>query len=184
MHRMALCLALALSLGGCIDYKWGHDWKADNLGGWQDASTGNYDQGTSFKLACGAEPLYVSVQSSTPHQLVSLFLVPLFSASLSDDDSVEIRASHPGLVTCTSSAQNPLVLKMDNRVISHIGYPSRQLANSCRIHLDARELQGERLSIEVNQALLPCAAAPVTLKKHSYFCMRQSKFGGSVPCGR
>ncbi len=184
MHRMVLCLALALSLGGCIDYKWGHDWKADSLGGWQDASTGNYDQGTSFKLACGAEPLYVKVTSASSHHLMSLLFIPLVPAGTGDDNHLAIQASHPSLATCTSAAQNPLLIKLDNRVIGTIGYASSSKAGSCQLRLDARELQGERVSIEVNQAVLPCAVAPLTLKKNGFFCLRQTQFGGSAPCER
>jgi len=184
MHRMALCLALALSLGGCIDYKWGHDWKADRLGGWQDASKGRYDQGTSFKLACGPEPLYVKLTSAPSHHLMSLLFIPLVPAATGDDNHLDIKASHPSLTACSSSAQNPLVLKLDNRVIDNVEYLSRNQAGSCLMRLDARQLQGERVSIEVNQAVLPCTVAPLTLKKDGYFCLRQTQFGGSAPCGR
>ncbi len=183
MHRMALCLALALSLGGCIDYKWGHDWKADSLGGWQDASKGKYDQGTSFKLACGPEPLYVKLTSAPSHHLMSLLFIPLVPAATGDDNHLSINTRHPSLSVC-SAAQNPLVIKLDNRVISHIGYAAGDQAGSCELRLDERELQGERVSIEVNQAVLPCAVAPLTLKKNGFFCLRKTEFGGSKPCDR
>lgn len=184
MHRMALCLALALSLGGCIDYKWGHDWKADSLGGWQDASKGRYEQGTSFKLACGPEPLYVKVTSAPSHHLMSLLFIPLVPAATGDDNHLSINARYPSLSACSSAAQNPLVIKLDNRVISNIGYVAGNQAGSCELRLDERELQGERVSIEVNQAVLPCAVAPLTLKKNSFFCLRQTQYGGSKPCNR
>ncbi|MFJ3118257.1 hypothetical protein ACIPI6_17110 [Pseudomonas protegens] len=183
MHRMVLCLALALSLGGCIDYKWGHDWKADSPGGWQDASVVGFDKGTAFQLACGGSPLYVNVETHASHQLLSLFFIPLFSAS-DDDGHVWIRASHPSLMACASPAQNPLLLKLDNRPIQAVGFSRRSGEGLCIIDLGPRELQGEQLSIEVNQALLPCAVAPMTLKKDSFFCLRATKFGGSTPCGR
>lgn len=183
MHRMALCLTLALSLGGCIDYKWGHDWKADSLGGWQDASTGKYDEGTSFKLACGPEPLYVKVTSAPSHHLMSLLFIPLVPAATGDDNHLRIKASYPSITAC-SAAQNPLVIKLDNRVINTIGYPGGNQAGSCELRLDAHELQGERVSIEVNQAVLPCAVAPLTLKKNGFFCLRKTEFGGSAPCDR
>lgn len=183
MHRMAFCLALALSLGGCIDYKWGHDWKADNPGGWQDASVVGFDKGTAFQLACGGSQLYVNVETRASHHLLSLFFVPLFFAS-DDDGHVEIRANHPSLAACSSPAQNPLLVKMDNKPIQDVSFPRRRGEGMCIIDLAARELQGKQLSIEVNQAVLPCAVAPMTLKKDRFFCMRATQFGGSTPCGR
>ena len=76
------------------------------------------------------------------------------------------------------------MIKLDNRVINTIGYLGGDQAGSCELRLDAQELQGERVSIEVNQAVLPCAVAPLTLKKNGFFCLRKTEFGGSAPCDR
>jgi len=180
MRRMAIGFALVLSLGGCTDYKWGHRWKVEQPGGWTDSTIPNTDESATLKASCGSSPLLVSVRRNDSGLIFAIFMIP-FLPSSSSDDRVQISVSHPDLKACTSLTQSPLVLKMDNRVVRDIRLEPGYGDNRCDLILP-KETQGERLSIEVNQAVLPCAVAPATLKKSRHFCVRNTKFGGSPRC--
>ncbi len=180
MHRMALCLALALSLGGCTDYKWGHSWRVDQPGGWTDSPTPYGDESAILEASCGPNPLSVSVRRNHSGLIFAIFFIPFFPQNGSDD-RVRISVSHPDLKACTSLTQSPLVLKMDNRVVRDISWSPGYGNHQCDLTLP-EGTQGEQLSIEVNQAVFPCSVAPATLKKSRYFCLRQTTFGGSPRC--
>lgn len=179
MHRIAVCLAVLSSLAGCTDYKWGHNWKPDAHAGWVDETSprGN----TIVKTVCAAEPLRVTLHQVGETSVVALFMIPLFYSSPDDNyRSFAIVTSHPKLDNC--AVRNPLVVKMDNQVIKNLEWSSRSSKGICIIQIPASEMEGESLSIEVDQNVLPCTAAPITFKKKSYFCLRDTKFGGSPAC--
>ena len=183
MHRTAVILSALLCLGGCTEYKWGHDWTVDSPGGWQDHSDPSLRFGATLDASCNASPLSLKVETLAESTYQSVFFIPLFHHWSGGDYPVIITLRHPDLKACTSPALNPLVVKLDGKPIPTLGLARNpQQDGRCSMTFDDTRPSGSELSIEINPAVLPCAIAPVTLKKDRYFCIRHMRWGGSPSC--
>ena len=183
MHRIATLLCVLLTLSGCTEYKWGHDWKPDRLGGWQDHTDPTLRYGASLGATCNASPLWVKVVDHGQSTYLSLFFIPLFPDRTGGDYPLRITVDHPALKACSSAAQNPVVVKMDGKVVQNLHFPQRpRVDGTCVMEFDDEQYAGNELSIETNTAVLACTIAPVTLKKDRYFCVRNVRWGGSPSC--
>lgn len=183
MHRTAVILSALLCLGGCTEYKWGHDWTVDRPGGWQDHSDPSLRFGATLDASCNASPLSLKVETLAESTYQSVFFIPLFHHWSGGDYPVVITLRHPDLKACTSPALNPLVVKLDGKPIPTLGLARNpQQDGRCSMTFDDTRPSGSELSIEINPAVLPCAIAPVTLKKDRYFCIRHMRWGGSPSC--
>ncbi|MEC6741926.1 MULTISPECIES: hypothetical protein [Pseudomonas] len=183
VHRIATLLCLLLTLGGCTEYKWGHDWKPDRLGGWQDHTDPKLRYGASLGATCNASPLWLKVVNHGQSTYQSLLFIPLFPDRTGGEYPLWITVNHPALKACSSSAPSPLRVKMGDQVVQGLRFPERaQEDGTCVIEFDDDRYAADEMSIEIDPAVLPCTIAPVTLKKDRYFCIRNMRWGGSPSC--
>lgn len=183
MHRIAVIVSVLLCLSGCTEYKWGHDWTVDRPGGWQDHTDPSLRFGAMLGATCNASPMWLKVVTQGESTYQSLFFIPLFYHWSGDDTPVVITLTHPDLKACTSPAQNPLRVKLDGKPVPTLGLVLKpQEDGRCSMTFDDTRPSGSELSIEIRTAVLPCAIAPVTLKKDRYFCIRNMRWGGSPGC--
>lgn len=182
MHRIAVCFAVLLMLSGCTDYKWGHNWRTEAPGGWSDETKVESIRSVFLTATCQGSPLTVGVERMDATTLIALFFIPLFPSSIDQPYPLLIQVKHKDLKSCSTPAQNPLLLKMDGRLITDFQTTRYQEDGVCIMRPAARQLDGSTLTMEINPDVLPCTVAPATLKKSRYACMRATQFGGSAPC--
>lgn len=163
--RIALTILIAFTASGCIsaDYKSGSYWVLDEKSPTLNKITP--EQCTSNKIKTNGA-------TASSSQIIAPYFIPLFHLSEAPDKEI--------IITIENQTCPELSVKADNK--DNLAYTAHFLnSGHCRISI-AQPKQAERITIQTLSSKSDCEDYTVTLVKKSFFCVRQTEFGGSPSC--
>lgn len=162
---IALIILVAITTSGCIsaDYKSGSYWVLDEKSQSLNNSTAEQCKNTEIKTNN-------AIASSS--QIIAPYFIPLFNLSGYKDKEIIItikNQSCPGfLIMADSNGNLPYTASSTN-------------SEYCKIRI-AQPRHADRITIKALNPEVECGGYTVALVKKSFFCVRQTKFGGSSSC--
>ena len=163
--RIALITLLAITASGCIsaDYKSGNYWVLD-------------EKSPTFNKAvpeqCASNKIKTNGATSSSSQIIAPYFIPIFHLSGKPDKEI--------IVTIENQICPELSIKTDSK--DDLAYTAHSLnSEHCRIYI-AQPKRADRIIIQTLNSKIDCEDYTVTLVKKSFFCVRQTEFGGSPGC--
>jgi hypothetical protein len=163
--RIALIILIAITAGGCIsaDYKSGNYWVLD-----EKSPTFN----KTVPEQCASNKIKTNGATSSSSQIVAPYFIPIFHLSGKPDKEI--------IVTIENQICPELSIKTDSK--DDLAYTAHSLnSEHCRIYI-AQPKRADRIIIQTLNSKIDCEDYTVTLVKKSFFCVRQTEFGGSPSC--
>lgn len=165
--RIALIILIAITASGCIsaDYKSGSYWVLD-----EKSPTFN----KTVPGQCASNKIKTNGATASSSQIIAPYFIPIFHLSEKPDKEI--------VVTIESQTCPELHVETDNK--DDLAYTANSLdSGNCRIYI-AQPKRAERITIQTLNSKTDCEDYTVTLVKKSFFCVRQTEFGGSPSCGK
>lgn len=163
--RIALIILIAITLSGCIsaDYKSGKYWVLDE----KSPTTNN-----TAASQCAKNKIGTNGATSSSSQIIAPYFIPLFYLSQNPDKEI--------VVTIENQTCPELSIKADNE--ENLPYTAHNLnSGHCRIDIP-QPRRTEKIIIQTLNSKSKCENYAVILVKKSFFCVRQTQFGGSPSC--
>ena len=163
--RIALIIFMTITTSGCIstDYKSGSYWVLDEKSQAPNNSTTEQCESTKIKTNN-------AIASSS--QIIAPYFIPLFRLSAYQDKEIIITIENQScpdfLIMADSNINLPYIASSTNR-------------EYCRIRI-TQPKHAARITIKALNPKVECGDYTVALVKKSFFCIRQTKFGGSSSC--
>lgn len=168
-YRASMCMALiifmAITTSGCIsaDYKSGSYWVLDEK---------KQSLNSSAAEQCESAEIKTNNAVASSSQIIAPYFIPLFHLSGYKDKEITItikNQSCPGfLVMADSNINLPYTASSTN-------------SEYCKVRI-AQPKHADRITIKALNPEVECGGYTVALVKKSFFCVRQTKFGGSSSC--
>ena len=163
--RIALIILIAITLSGCIsaDYKSGNYWVLD-----EKSPTIN----NTAPEQCARNKIETNGAISSSSQIIAPYFIPMFYLSQNPDKEI--------VVTIENQTCPELSVKTDNK--DSLPYAAHNLdSGHCRINIP-QPRRAEKIMIHTLNSKSDCENYAITLVKKSFFCVRQTQFGGSQSC--
>ncbi|WP_218548132.1 hypothetical protein [Pseudomonas sp. sia0905] len=163
--RIAFIILMAITTSGCIsaDYKSGSYWVLDEKSQPLNNSTTEQCESTEIKTNN-------AIASSS--QIIAPYFIPLFHLSGYKDKEIIITIKNQScpnfLITADGNINLPYTASSTN-------------SEHCKIRI-AQPKHADRITIKALNPKIECDEYTVALVKKSFFCVRQTKFGGSTSC--
>lgn len=163
--RIALAIFMIIALSGCIsaDYKSGNYWVID-----EKSSTTN----NAAPTQCAKNKMKTNGATSSSSQIIAPYFIPLFYLSQNPDKEI--------VVTIENQTCPELSIKTDNK--ENLPYTAHNLnSGHCRIDIP-QPRHADKIIIQALNPKSKCEKHAAILIKKSFFCVRQTQFGGSPDC--
>ncbi len=191
--RLGLLLMLmAVSLGGCLDYRAGRHWVADGDREWVRVDKSVTLHGSTFESpymvwaqqTCSST-VTVEIQKSAEGSTHSLFLVPILPGdSVGNPAKTSIVVRGPGLSAgCWNGKEPRISIEANGMAVPDAQVSSCKKSEAC-CYVDvprSRETL-ESLMIAIDGPDGRCAYPPLVLRSTRHMCLRGTRFGGSESC--
>jgi len=163
--RTALIILIAITSSGCIsaDYKSGNYWVLD-----EKSPTFN----KIIPEQCAINKIKTNGATSSSSQIIAPYFIPMFYLSGKPDKEI--------IVTIENQTCPELSIKADGK--DDLAYTTHSPKSEyCRIYI-AQPKRADRVIVQTLNSKGDCEDYTVTLVKKSFFCVRQTEFGGSPSC--
>ena len=163
--RIALIILMAITTSGCIsaDYKSGSYWVLDE-------KSQSFNNSTTKQ--CESMEIKTNNAIASSNQITAPYFIPLFHLSGYKDKEIIITIKN-------QSCPNFLIMADSNINLPYTADSSN--SEHCRIRI-AQPKHADRITIKALNPEVECGGYTVALVKKSFFCVRQTKFGGSTSC--
>lgn len=163
--RIALIILMAITASGCIsaDYKYGDYWVLDEKGQ-------KFDKAVTEQ--CASNKIKTNGATATSSQIIAPYFIPLFYLSQKSDKKI--------VVTLENKNCPSLSIKSDDKNV--LAYTADSLnSEHCHIYI-TQPKHANRITINTLNPKYDCEKFTINLVKKSFFCVRQTEFGGSPGC--
>lgn len=187
MKNIVIALVI-MALTGCVDYRFGRHWHADETSQWR-----RVDQPTKFMgetqrstylewsaTACDG-PILVQTQRSDDGQRLSLFLIPLpFGYSPPNPGKTLLYIEGEPI---TGRCETAVGLIINGQPMDEAKSKACQVTQDCcRVSIPKQRTLIRSIELRITGAKGRCAYKPLVLRDKRHFCIKATEFGGSGSC--
>lgn len=163
--RIALIILIAITASGCIsaDYKSGDYWVLDEK---------NPTFNKAIPEQCASNKIKTNGAIATSSQIIAPYFIPLFYLSQKPDKEI--------IVILENKNCPELSIKSDDDSV--LAYTANSLSSEhCHVYI-TQPKHANKITINTLNPKHDCENLTINLVKKSFFCVRQTEFGGSPDC--
>lgn len=187
MNKIVIALLVA-ALTGCIDYRFGRHWQADETSQWTRVDKPTKFMGITHRstylewsaTACDGQ-LRVKTQRSDDGQRLSFFLIPL-PIGHSAANPAETLLYIEGLAV-KDRCETAVSLIINEQPTGE--EKSRACTNTqdcCAVSVPKQRTLVRSIELQITGTKGQCAYEPLVLRDRRHFCLKATEFGGSGSC--
>ena len=165
--RIALIISIVITASGCIsaDYKSGSYWVLEE----QSPKVAR-----TIDTQCANSKIHTNGSIASSSQIIAPYFIPLFYLSEKPDKKLIV----------TIDNQECPELSIKDHEGNSLPYTTESLKSKyCKIYI-VQPKRTDKIIIQTMNSKSPCGSHTIPLIKKSFFCIRQTEFGGSPGCER